>query len=134
MNKKAAPAIAFGLIALAILIVLIQMGRGCHRRAVGKKALSRPFWCEQCQKEFMAPWRNPTAVCPECKQETSVIRHYYVCEKCGERFLAFDVRMADQMARLPGGDWDQSVYHIPHTFPCPKCGAPETALEKYKRR
>jgi Zn finger protein HypA/HybF involved in hydrogenase expression len=134
ISGKAGLPVALGLVALAILVGFIQMVRGCHHRVAVKKPLSRPFWCEQCQEEFMAPYRNPTAVCPKCKQETTIVRHYYVCAKCGERFLAFDVRMSDKMARLPGGDWDQSVYHLSRVFECPKCGSTDTALEKYTRR
>jgi len=125
--------VALALVGVAILIVMGQLARGCSRTREANKALQRQFWCEKCSKEFEAPWRANKAVCPECKQETSIVRHYYVCKACGARFLAFDMDMPTCTIRLSGQDWGGSLYNLPE-IECPKCHSKETALEKYKKR
>ena len=131
-GKTSLPA-ALGLVGLAMLIVIVQLVRGCNRTREANKAIQRQFWCEDCSKEFMAPFRDTKAACPECKQETFIVRHYHVCKGCGTRFLAFDMDMQDGMARLPGQDFDYSLYNLPE-IECPKCHSTKTALEKYKKR
>jgi predicted RNA-binding Zn-ribbon protein involved in translation (DUF1610 family) len=126
--------IVAGLVVLAIILVIVQIGRGCRRRAEAERPLVRPFWCVECQKEFMAPWKSTTAKCPTCGTESSIARYYYVCKSCGERFLAFDADFTTQMAWLPGDPEGRLVYNLPASFPCPKCGSTETALERYERK
>jgi DNA-directed RNA polymerase subunit RPC12/RpoP len=133
LDQKTRVTVVLGLIVLALIVGIIQLGRGCHHKAQARKALMRPFWCEKCQKEFMAPWRDITATCPDCKQETSVVRYYYVCRKCGERFHAYDLNLSTQDMRLHGEEWGPPIYPLPE-FECPKCHSKETALERYNRR
>ncbi len=122
-----------GLVGLAMLIVIIQLARGCSRTHEAHKALRRQFWCEECSKEFEAPWRDNKAACPECKQDTFIMRHYYVCKECEARFLAFDMYTPDGTVWLPGQD-DEIASHELQRIECPECHSQETALEKYKKR
>jgi Zn finger protein HypA/HybF involved in hydrogenase expression len=131
--QKPLPVVVLALIVVLMIVGITRIG-GCRKRAQARRPLERPFWCETCQKEFMAGVRGVRAVCPTCHKETSIMRYYYVCKKCGERFLAYDVDTSVPVARLPGGDWDVSVYDLPTPFKCPKCGSDETALEKYEHR
>ena len=130
---KAFPIVLAAVVLVALIAGISRIG-GCRQQARARRPLERPFWCEACQKEFMASVRSIKAVCPTCRKETTVIRHYYVCKKCSERFLAYDVEMTGEVARLPGGEWDVSVYDLPRPLTCPKCGSNETALEKYEQR
>jgi len=125
--------VALCLVGVAMLIVMGQLVHGCGRTREAHKALQRQFWCEKCSKEFEAPWRANKAVCPECEQETTIVRHYYVCKECAARFLAFDMDMPSAMVRLPGEGWDVSFYDLAE-IECPKCQSKETALETYKKR
>ncbi len=124
---------ALGLVGLAMLIVIIQLARGCSRTHEANKALQRQFLCEDCSKEFEAPWRDIKAACPECKQDTYIVRYYYVCKGCEARFLAFDADMQSSMVWRPGQDEEISYYDL-EKIECPKCQSSETALEKYKKR
>ena len=124
---------ALGLVGLAMLIIIIQLARGCSRTHEAHKALQRQFWCENCSKEFEVPWRANKAACPECKQDTFIIRHYYVCKECKTRFLAFDADMQSSMVWRPGQDEEISYYDL-EEIECPKCQSTKTALEKYKKR
>jgi Zn finger protein HypA/HybF involved in hydrogenase expression len=126
--------IAAGLVVVAVVVVVVSVLLHRHREAEVMKPLVRPFWCEQCQAEFMAGARDIRAVCPKCNTESTVIRHYHICANCGERFLAYDLEMVSGMARLPGQDEEVYFQHLPRSFQCPKCGATDSTLEKYERR
>ena len=125
--------IAAGLVLVAIALAIVQVSRGCHRQAEAKRPIVRPFWCAQCQKEFMAPWRDTSAKCPTCGTVSTIARCYYVCKSCGERFLAFDMDLKTEIAWLPGEEEGRSAYQLP-PFPCPKCGSTDTGLEHYDRQ
>jgi len=133
LDQKTRLRVALGLVGLAIIIGIVQLSRGCHRKAEATKTLQRPWWCEQCRKEFMAPWRDVTAVCPDCKQKTDIVRNYYICKQCGERFHAYDQHMMTEEMRVHGEEWGSPIYPLPQ-FECPKCKSKETGLERYGRR
>lgn len=125
-------AVALGITAVAFLFVMIQLGRGCHRKIAAKRVPYRPYWCETCQEEFMARWQSDTARCPKCTQQRSILRYYHVCDKCSHRFLACDLDKPNMAIRFPGEEW--GPMGPPPVFECPKCKSQETSLEEYKKR
>ena len=77
------------------------------------------FYCEQCDREFLAEGGRASTKCPECKAETAIIRVKKRCESCGLEFVQFECDTRTNLVRLPGGYWGAGAQA---NRPCLKCG------------
>lgn len=115
--------------AISVAIIAFCVGTGIYlfyqdaahkemdRREL-KKKLAACFYCDACEKEFLAEGGVPSTPCPECGEDTSVIRLRKRCERCEYEFVAYEHDIRTNQQRYPEGDWHTSV---DIDIPCPQC-------------
>jgi len=84
---------------IALLVAAVTL---VHFFTGGKKTMASDWQCLECSKEFtLKKAFTPPVKCPACGGE-AVRLGYRICPECGEKVLAYRIRMSEQ-AQGPGG-------------------------------
>jgi rubrerythrin len=108
------------LIVVCMTAGIVLLFRESRKNDERKPALKQEyFYCGSCESEFLSKGGVPSAKCPECEKNTTIIRVRKRCEGCGHEFVQFECDMATNLVRLPGGYWGAGAEA---NRPCPECG------------
>jgi DNA-directed RNA polymerase subunit RPC12/RpoP len=82
------------IVAVCLLVALVLSIRGCRSGHVSRgrimRDLSKFWYCDNCQKEFVAEGGKPEAICSQCGKTTAIILGKKKCEDCGKEFTQFE--------------------------------------------
>lgn len=105
------------------IFILMRRGREdeAARDATISKVLTRFWYCEPCDKEFLAEGgADPWAICPKCDQKTTIVREKRWCKNCKHEFVRFECDAPTSRLRPLGGYWGED---FDTNAPCPQCGS-----------
>ena len=84
-----------------------------------------PARCPTCEHEFVPKPGEASPACPECGVQANIRLLYFKCEDCGEVFVAYEFKPAEEVIREPNGEW-MPRQECTLQRPCPNCDSDKT--------
>jgi len=84
-----------------------------------------PARCPTCGYEFVPKPGEACPTCPKCGTPADVRLLYFRCKGCGEVFVAYESKPAENLIREPGGEW-MPKEECALQRRCPNCDSDQT--------